>query len=697
MSQQGPPFSNTYGSNQNQLGIQAQYKNSNPHGPQVFNPQNYSGVTGQQGPAHYPGTFLQPGASPGANVQPYQNQFVFNQPPYQVNPNQSIDSSSSEQSISIHYQGGIPSTQPSQIGYQNQLPNNPSLTGYVQPNQNQFHSNQPPYQGYPNQSIVSSSSSEESIYIGNQNGIANMQLFHNPNQIHVPNNPSSTAYVQPNQNQYAQQSDYQISQSSIRSDSSEQSISIHFNNGIQDTKLSYNFMPQTNESGNNFSAPSQYQPQINIPINRNPGIDTASQYSRFPNSAQPGIENGMRDFHVINQPPQVGHQQMPVYPSNINQNPQFSSNQFNPIVQGLNQPFQNSLIKSAYPIQPTRYENIKLIPGTGYVDSQQVSIQCSPENHLKLKNWLILDDIKRQYNLTTITFDKTSFTLTGNANQRQDAERQLKEQINYVDKTVFVWKWMDNDGLFKPYSSHNNNFIEAEFRKHQRSLQLGANNEERKESPDIVIKANNSSYKIIFGDPHRQILLNSNVWRTVRRYDESGEAPNINEKKSESEITWYWKDQDKVYKVYTAEASRLIESAYSEWKNAPTSQETQIFMNSFKKWYKTKEPRINTVETLKLIEAAYNELQQVEINQIYSAEQKEVIRAVHQSRNQIGESETRTAEALKCIQDACSKRNQFKRSLVQGSNNKAYIIDFRLMRQFNEKTAFARKIRRGTQ
>lgn len=50
----------------------------------------------------------------------------------------------------------------------------------------------------------------------------------------------------------------------------------------------------------------------------------------------------------------------------------------------------------------------------------------------------------------------------------------------------------------------------------------------------------------------------------MRRYDESGEAPNINEKKSESEITWYWKDQDKVYKVYTAEASRLIESAYSE-------------------------------------------------------------------------------------------------------------------------------------
>lgn len=70
---------------------------------------------------------------------------------------------------------------------------------------------------------------------------------------------------------------------------------------------------------------------------------------------------------------------------------------------------------------------------------------------------------------------------------------------------------MDNDGLFKLYSSNNNDLIEAGFRKHQRSLQLGANNEERKESPDIVIKANNSSYKIIFGDPHRQILLNSNV------------------------------------------------------------------------------------------------------------------------------------------------------------------------------------------
>lgn len=106
---------------------------------------------------------------------------------------------------------------------------------------------------------------------------------------------------------------------------------------------------------------------------------------------------------------------------------------------------------------------------------------------------------------------------------------------------------MSNDGTFMPYDLNHSEVIETSFRQHK---QL------------VTLPINNMNYNIVFGEPHYQVLPNSNIKRVVRRIDESGQAPDVDVKKSPNEITWYWKNDSKKFEPYTAEASRLIEIAY---------------------------------------------------------------------------------------------------------------------------------------
>mmetsp|Transcript_32097 Transcript_32097/g.31845 ORF Transcript_32097/g.31845 Transcript_32097/m.31845 type:complete len:99 (-) Transcript_32097:28-324(-) len=55
-----------------------------------------------------------------------------------------------------------------------------------------------------------------------------------------------------------------------------------------------------------------------------------------------------------------------------------------------------------------------------------------------------------------------------------------------------------------------------------------------------------------------------------------------------------------------------------------------------------------------------------------------------------------TAEASRQIEQAYKLRSDNQLALVQGSNDKAYLMDFTNFKQLNEKTHFQRSIKRGS-
>ncbi|CAG9333111.1 unnamed protein product [Blepharisma stoltei] len=183
---------------------------------------------------------------------------------------------------------------------------------------------------------------------------------------------------------------------------------------------------------------------------------------------------------------------------------------------------------------------------------QVESIPCPPQLASRLNRRNITADIKRKYMLTTATYDGTAFNLTGSPSSVQQASEELKKIITQESQLGNVfWEWLRDDGSLEAYPPAINEIIENAYNRGENWA---------------AIPIKGQTYRVIFGDPHVQVVLNSKISRTVRRND--GSQASVDRKLNENEVTWYWQDDDKIFKKYTAEASRQIEAAYQQRSKA---------------------------------------------------------------------------------------------------------------------------------
>ncbi|CAG9310132.1 unnamed protein product [Blepharisma stoltei] len=321
--------------------------------------------------------------------------------------------------------------------------------------------------------------------------------------------------------------------------------------------------------------PGMYQNlPINPPVQRPVNFPQAYAQAPSPNPQygnQPNYNPPMQSSQNFN-PPSFG------VPNPNSQN--FNSPNFvppNPSPQNLgsfNQPYPAN-----QPNQQQAFQNQNQM-----IDLEKVE-PCSPDKANLIKQFGLEVFIKNQFNLSGLTYNGNQWVLRGNNNaQLEQALKFLREKINEVKPNI-IWCWIADDGSPVNYSDTQCRIIESAYYKRQ----------------GVAISNNGTNYRIIFGKPHIQQMMNSNITRTVRRLD----GNNDRNQAMAGDIPWFWQDDDGQFKPYTAEASRQIEQAYK-------------------------------------------------------------LRADNQL------------------------------ALVQGSNDRAYLMDFTNMKQLNEKTHYQRCIKRGS-
>ncbi|CAG9325178.1 unnamed protein product [Blepharisma stoltei] len=176
-------------------------------------------------------------------------------------------------------------------------------------------------------------------------------------------------------------------------------------------------------------------------------------------------------------------------------------------------------------------------------------IPCPIETFSKINPGSSLKTRLKQEYSVELFYGGSNIRIVGLPQNVELAAACISQRLEQLSSSRNIkWTFMKDDGKFEPYSDIICTVIENAYAR-------GAK--------DVVIDIDRRKYKIIFGNPHRQVLPNSNISRTVRRNDGSEEEI-VNKQLSENEVIWYWQDDNRRgWKPYTKEASRQIEAAYS--------------------------------------------------------------------------------------------------------------------------------------
>ena len=250
-----------------------------------------------------------------------------------------------------------------------------------------------------------------------------------------------------------------------------------------------------------YNPPSATPPNFNQPLQYNPPSAT------LPN---------------FNQPPQYNPPS--ATPPNFNQPPQYNPS---PV---LNQ-----------------FEEERIAP-TPLVAKEHATLICPKNVAIQIKQQKKDDQIKMKFGLSKLNYNSSTGQFIISGKRAAEAKRELENFIKAISSQEEVkWAWLGDKGDFIPYDQDSCSTMEQAYQSGQK---------------ECFININGNKYRIEFNDPppHRQVLPGSKITRTVRRLtQEEEEKINLIQP---GDVIWYWKDDDRKFKPYTAEGSRQIEEGF---------------------------------------------------------------------------------------------------------------------------------------
>ncbi|CAG9330830.1 unnamed protein product [Blepharisma stoltei] len=321
---------------------------------------------------------------------------------------------------------------------------------------------------------------------------------------------------------------------------------------------------------------STFTPSSSLPYSSNITNFVGSQ-SNLGNDSNP-IANAQPELSETYQVVQFPRNQLPIdipkrVEASIPLNSQSQSYSYNsePIP---NPPYEQNIVNNPlsviqlHPISQASFiENQQPFASSAPLISQYYKIHCEPKIHNSLSHKGHIENLSKKYENIHIEFRKNRYHFSASQNEGEKLKEELEEMIKNERNQKIYWCFINDSGEEEKYEPETSNRIENSY---QKFITL-----KKPEFQSVDITANGTIYTIHFGKDHRQVLKNSTLQsRSVRRRTE-GEDFDADKAVGIKEINWYWQHECGKYKPYTAEASRLIENAYSAYKSLKKNKENK--------------------------------------------------------------------------------------------------------------------------